>query len=156
MSQNIVSLRFQVEQLSAVDAALTSLEEHLAILIAMPASERRKLTKMGDKSEAFCRQAIEVLSANPNVLPRNFDLAELQQDLLALDQLRPRLVRLAQLLERATDTETALGSDIMSSALEGYAMLKVAGKAEGVEGLRRTLSARFSRASRTTTVATRQ
>jgi len=148
MSQNLVSLRFHSEQLSAVDAALTSLEQHLTNLIAIPAEERRKLTKMGDKSEAFCRQAIEVLNANPNVLPRNFDLDELQQDLLALDQLRPRLVRLAQLMERGTDTETALGSDIMSSALEGYAMLKVAGKAEGVEGLRRTLSARFSRAPR--------
>lgn len=154
MSQNLVSLRFQAEQLSAVDAALSSLEQQLANLVAIPADERRKLTKMGDKSEAFCRQAIEVLGANPNVLPRNFDLVELQQDLAALDQLRPRLIRLAQLLERATDTETALGSDIMSSALEGYAMLKVAGKGEGVEGLRRTLSARFSRTSRVVAAST--
>jgi len=148
MSQNLISLRFATEQLAAIDAALASLEQELSALIAIPAQERRQLTKMGDKSEAFCRQAVEVLAANPKVLPQNFDLAELQQDLATLDQLRPRLVRMTRLMERATDTETALGSDIMSSALEGYAMLKVAGKTEGVEGLRRTLATRFNRSAR--------
>lgn len=148
MSQNLISLRFATEQLAAIDAALASLEQELSALIAIPAQERRQLTKMGDKSEAFCRQAVEVLAANPKVLPQNFDLAELQQDLATLDQLRPRLVRMTRLMERATDTETALGSDIMSSALEGYAMLKVAGKTEGVEGLRKTLATRFNRSAR--------
>ncbi|CAJ0693770.1 hypothetical protein R82526_04045 [Ralstonia mannitolilytica] len=37
----------------------------------------------------------------------------------------------------------------MSAALEGYTYLKVAGKGEGLEGARRTLSARFSRGPRT-------
>jgi len=151
MSQNLISLSFSGERLVAIDAALSSLEQEFADLIAMPAHERRQLTKMGDKSEAFCRQAIEVLNANPYVLPQNFDLAELQRDLAALDQLRPRLFRLSRLLERATDTETVLGSDIMSAALEGYAMLKVAGRTEGIEGLRKTLAARFNRTSRAAT-----
>lgn len=148
MSQNLISLQFTAEQLSAIDAALTALEEQLSSLIAIPASERRQLNKMGDKSEAFCRQALDVLAANPAVLPRNFDLPELQRDLATLDQLRPRLMRLTRLHERASDTETALGSDLMSGALEGYALLKVVGRSEGLEGLRKTLSARFSRSSR--------
>ena len=155
MSQNLISLSFTGEQLAAIDAALSSLEQEFTDLIAMPAYERRQLTKMGNKSEAFCRQAIEVLIANPYVLPQNFDLAELQRDLAALDQLRPRLIRLSRLLERATDTETVLGSDIMSAALEGYAMLKVAGKTAGIESLRKTLAARFNRTARATSTETK-
>ncbi len=44
-----------------------------------------------------------------------------------------------------TDTHMALGSDLMTNALEGYAVLKVAGKGEGLDSLRRMLSARFNR-----------
>ena len=55
------------------------------------------------------------------------------------------MMRLARLHERAEDTQTALGSDLMTNALEGYAVLKVAGKGEGLDGLRKMLSARFNR-----------
>lgn len=37
----------------------------------------------------------------------------------------------------------------MSVALEGYALLKVAGKGEALKGARRELSARFDRKART-------
>lgn len=149
MGQDLISLTFTAEQLAAIDGALGVLEAQFAALIAIPAQERRQLSKMGDKSEAFCRNALEVLAASPDTLPRNFDLAGLLQDLATLDRLRPRLVRLSRLHERATDTETALGSDLMSGALEGYALLKVTGRTEGLEGLRNALSARFSRSRRT-------
>ncbi|MDR6842407.1 hypothetical protein [Pseudoxanthomonas sacheonensis] len=41
----------------------------------------------------------------------------------------------------------ALGSDLMTNALEGYAFLKIAGKGEGLDSLRKMLSARFDRAA---------
>ena len=53
------------------------------------------------------------------------------------------MVRLARLLEKAHDTDTALGSDVMVSALEGYAFLEAAGKGEGIDGLRKLFSKRF-------------
>jgi hypothetical protein len=31
---------------------------------------------MGDKSEAFCRQTLNVLAQNPQILPPNYDLAK--------------------------------------------------------------------------------
>jgi hypothetical protein len=48
-------------------------------------------------------------------------------------------------MERANDTEMALGSDLMTNALEAYAFLKIAGKGEGLDALRKMLSARFNR-----------
>ena len=68
---------------------------------------------------------------NPGVLPRNFDLAGYQRDIATLDALRPRLVRLGKLHQRGVDTEMAVGSDLMTNALEGYAVLKVAGRGAG-------------------------
>ncbi|HTH11315.1 MAG TPA: hypothetical protein VMA55_17230 [Acidovorax sp.] len=151
MSQNRIELRFTADALQNIDTAIATLENELAGLIALTPDERRELTKMGEKSEAFCRQAVNVLSENSGVLPRNFDLPGYQSDLTALDALRPRTVRLRRLGERLADTEMALGSDLMTGSLEGYASLKLAGKGEGLDALRKMLSARFSRGPRTET-----
>ena len=69
-----------------------------------------------------------VLAQNTHLLPQSFDLADAQNDLAHLDKLRPRTARLRRLLEKSDDGETALGSDVMSAALEGYALLRVSGK----------------------------
>jgi hypothetical protein len=147
MSQNLLSLIVSDEQLTAVDNALTALEAALPGLIALTVDQRKSLSRMGPKSEAFCRQTLTVLAQNPQVLPPSIDLTEAQRDLAALDRLRPRLARLQRLSERAQDTDDALGSDVMSFALEGYALLKVAGRNQGLEGLRKALSARFAKGS---------
>jgi hypothetical protein len=101
--------------------------------------------KMGDRSEAFCRETLMVLAQNPQLLPPSFDLAEAQNDLAHLDKVRPFAARLRRLLEKADDGETALGSDVMSAALEGYATLKVSGRGAGLDALRQGMSARFTR-----------
>lgn len=145
MSQNLIDLTLPSEALSAIDEALSALESHLSGLLALTPDQRRQLTKMGDKSEAFCRQAVHVMTENPGIVPRNLDLDGLRRDLAMLDALRPRALRLTRLHERLRDTETALGSDLMTNALEGYAFLKIAGKGEGLDALRQMLSARFSR-----------
>lgn len=148
MAQNLMSLALSADDLDAVDAALSALEARLTGLVALQPDERRGLTKMGDKSEAFCRQTLTVLEQNPQVIPPSFDLAEARADLAAVDVLRPRLARLQRLTERAGDSEMALGSDVMNAALEGYALLKVSGRNQGLEALRQALSARFGKTGR--------
>lgn len=85
MSQNLISFQPSPADLTAVDAALKTLEEKLA---GLSVEQRSTLMKMGDKSEAFCRKAVEVLGNNPGVLPANFSLAELRRDLAGFDTLR--------------------------------------------------------------------
>lgn len=148
MSQNLLSLQLNTAQLAEVDAALTALETVLGGLIALTPDQRRGLVRMGPKSEAFCRQTLTVLGQNPQVIPPSLSLPEAQADLSTIDALRPRLARLQRLTERAEATDEALGSDVMSFALEGYALLKLSGKNQGLEGLRRELSGRFAKGSR--------
>jgi hypothetical protein len=147
MSQNLMSLNLTDDQLAAIDTALNTLETALSDLIAFTPDQRRGLTRMGPKSEAFCRQTLTVLAQNPQIIPASVDLREAQNDLNALDRLRPRLARLQRLTERAEDSHDALGSDVMSLALEGYALLKVSGRNQGLEGLRRELSTRFAKSA---------
>lgn len=154
MTQNIISLELSDGQITIALEALTELEGALAGLISLEAEERRRLTKMGQKSEVFCRQALSVLAQNPQIVPPSLNLAEAQSDLRALDRLRPVLDRLQRLAERGADTEIALGSDVMDVALEGYGLLKVSGKNQGLDGLRKELSARWAKTRRTAEPAT--
>ena len=145
MTQNLISLNLTDADLTAIDEGLAVLEQKLAPLTGLSPDVRRGLVKMGDKSEAFCRETLMVLAQNTHLLPPSFDLAEAQNDLAHLDKLRPRAARLRRLLEKADNGETALGSDVMSAALQGYAMLKVSGKGAGLDALRQGMSARFTR-----------
>ena len=148
MSQNLIEVAFTAEQLARIDAVLGELETLCAPLIALTPGQRRELNKMGDKSEAFCRQATATVLQYRELLPRNFDVDGMAADLTAIDVLRPRLLRLERLRQRALDTTTALGSDLMVNALEGYGMLKIVGRGEGLDAARKTLGARFSRGPR--------
>lgn len=154
MSQNLISLSLSDADYADIDAALAVLERHFTALIDLSIAERRSLTKMGDKSEAFCRQALRVLDKNRHVLPPTLDLAEAQRDLAQLDALSSRAVRLDVLQGKVDDSLIALGSDIMSAALEGYALLRVVGAGSGLEQLRQDMSARFTRRSAATKEAT--
>ena len=58
MTQNRISLHLSADDLTAIEGAIDTLEHRLNGLIGLTPDERRELTKMGDKSEAFCRQAV--------------------------------------------------------------------------------------------------
>lgn len=148
MPQNIISLSLTDADHADVASALSTLETKLAGLISLSTSERRRLSKMGEKSETFCRRALVTMNENPTLIPAEVDVADAMRDMAQLDALRPHITRLRKLLGRAEDSEMALGSDAMVTALEGYAMLKVLGKGSGLDALRRDMAGRFSRKAR--------
>ncbi|WP_374241428.1 hypothetical protein [Zoogloea sp.] len=143
MPQNIVSLTVSPERLAAVQQALASLEASLADLVELSVDQRIELVKMGPRSEAFVREGLTVLEANPELLPRSFDLEEMRRDLTALDTLRPLFHRLRRLTARADDTEMALGSDLSEAVLDGYRFAKAGGKGVALDALRAAAASRF-------------
>lgn len=147
--QNLATLNLSDEQLAAIDAALTQLEQQLTGLITLDFAEKSRAAKMGDRSESFTRQTLNVLDQNPEILPAGLGIAEARADLTARDRLRPRLLRLARLYARGQDTDTALGSDALSIALHGYRLLKLNGRAAGLEALQKELGSHFARARKT-------
>lgn len=144
MKQNYVRTHFSAEQWVQVDQTINALAAALErALIALSSDQRQRVVKMGDGSEAFVRKALDVISENMLLMPRNFDVDEMRRDVESHDALHARIVRITQLLEKAHHTDMALGSDAMVAALEGYSFLKSAGKGEGVDALRKLLGKRF-------------
>jgi len=145
MSQNLISLDLSASDVTAMDAALDTLEKLFANFVELTPDERQKLPKMGDRSEAFCRQTLMVLEQNQQLIPPTFDLAESQSDMVAFDTLRPRIQRLRALLSKGEDTQLALGSDLMRASYDGYALAKVFGQGAALDTLKEAMSVRFSR-----------
>jgi hypothetical protein len=148
MTQNLVSLNVSDARLTELLAAMVVLETGLDWISLAP-GQRRKLPKMGAMSEPFCRQTLNLMEQNPDLVSGSFGLAGGQAKLASLDQLRPFFLRFQRMGEKISDTEFALGSDVMSVALKGYGALKSDGSGQGLDGARRTLATRFARSSRT-------
>lgn len=126
-SEDRLPLTFAVEDLDAVDAALTTLEARLAALVSLRPEVRQGWARMGEVSERFCRQTLAAMAERPPLSSVVFDLSRAQADLAAADALHPRLLRLRRLADRAEDSELALGADVMVAALQAHALLEAAG-----------------------------
>jgi hypothetical protein len=146
--QNLATLNLSQEQFALIDQALTQLEEQMSSLQAFTPADKARMVKLGDRSEAFCRQSLQMLADNPQIIPPNIDVADAVNDLQSRDRLLPRLNRLERLLQRGNDTAMALGGDAMSVAIQGYGLLKLVGRSEGLDVLRRDLGNRFSKSRR--------
>jgi len=146
MTQNLLTLDISDADWAAIDAALLVLETKLgAKLIDLSIDQRKQLVKMGDKSEAFCRQALVIGRQNAAALPAQTatDLTAEEGDLSGIDKLRPRLTRLMSLAEKGDDSEMALGSDIMVYCLTLYGVLQAIGQGAGLDDLHTQMKARF-------------
>ncbi|MCK6386321.1 MAG: hypothetical protein L6Q65_01790 [Zoogloea sp.] len=148
MSQNIVSISLTGDDLTAIRGMLAGLEEKLKAMVELTAAQRLELVKMGPTSESFVRQSLATLEQDPDILPRSFNLEEMQRDLRALDELRPIFSRLRQLGGRAADTERALGSDLYSAALAAYRFAKAAEGSAVADALREHGAERFATAGK--------
>ena len=93
MTQNLISVQFTPDSLTELDHAIATLEKFIQSLMALDAEDVKGLSKMGEKSEQFCRHALMVLEQNGDILPPTFDLAEMQADMAAYEALRPRALR---------------------------------------------------------------
>ncbi|GLT22410.1 hypothetical protein GCM10007933_18690 [Zoogloea oryzae] len=132
MTQNLISLDLSADDVAEFDAALAVIETFVKPLLSLTAEEAKGLSKMGDKSEQFCRQAAMLLGQNRDMLPATFPLDEMVSDLASFDVLRPRAVRLHDAVARLDDTLMALGSDVMVAASKGYGLMQMFGKDESL------------------------
>ncbi len=149
MLQNLLDLDISDTDWTAIDAALTTLETKLgAKLLDLTKEQRLGLNKMGEKSEAFCRQSLVVGRQNVGELTARAvaGLTAAETDLVNCDKVRPRLTRLTALTEKADDTEMALGSDVMEYALFQYGLLSALGAGAGLDELYEQLGSRFAKA----------
>lgn len=143
MAKSRISLSLTPAQLKELDRALTTLASVVPEMASLTPLERRRLKTMGRKDENFCRETLNAMERNPNLVNPALGLESAKADLEALDQLRPRLQELQRVVEQYQDLAALLGSDVMATSLEAYGLLRVSGKAQGLTGLRQNLGTRF-------------
>jgi hypothetical protein len=146
--QDKIATKLTESDREAVLEAFRTIDGKLPFLASLTADERRHLNKMGEKSVAFVRWAVEMAQDGEDFLPGAFKPEDLKLDLELHDALLPLLFKTIQLKEKLEDTLTLIGSDLFVNSLELYAAAKRHGGGQGLEGLTEVLGHRFDRSSR--------
>jgi hypothetical protein len=147
MPDNRISATLSTEDQTAVMDAINTIRRKLNFLIDLTPDERHTLPKMGDKSRAFVSQALTLAQQNADILPRSFDLEEMQRDVALTTALEPIRAVLTQLQELVEDTYMAAGSEAYAASLLLYQYAKASGKGAALDNLLDGLGKRFARKS---------
>jgi hypothetical protein len=142
---NLVSATLTADDHKEVMNAIAIIKSKLPFLMSTTAEERKALTKMGDKSQAFVSLALDLASQSQDYLPRSFDVEEMRKDVELYQQLRPIALALTQLQELVDNTAMVAGSEAMTAALTVYNSAKVNGHDAGVGAIVEEMGQRFTR-----------
>lgn len=130
-----------------IDQALATLREVLGPLEALGAKERTRRFKMGPKTEAFCRHALDLLELNPGTVPPVFELERMRERMTRFDQLRAREAELTRMARLLQDARTRVGMELATQARQGYKAMR-GHDTPGLQPLRENFRARYARAPR--------
>jgi hypothetical protein len=143
MTQDLASMTITQETEDQVMALFAQLEALLPGLLNMPTNDRSN--SMGAQSDRYVRSTLNVANQNAGLIPPDVDLAGANADLEARDRLVRITQRAKQFASKCEDTTYALGSDLMAFSQICYAILKVVGKATGLDDAVKELGYRWSR-----------
>ena len=130
-----------------MEQALATLREVLGPLESLGAKERSRRFKMGPKTEAFCRHALDLLELNPDTVAPVFELERMRERMTRFDQLRAREAELARMARLLEDARTRLGMELATQARQGYKAMR-GHDTPGLQPLRENFKARYARAPR--------
>jgi hypothetical protein len=87
---------------------------------------------------------IELARQNPGLIPATIELAALERDIAAREQLLPLLFRLQRLVRMLEDTTIALGVDMYEGARGLYKAMKITAEINGLVEVVAALGERFA------------
>lgn len=145
MTQNLVSMRVTQEMEDEFNALMDRAEQIFPNLVVFEVGERQKYQMAGPPSDAYWRGAVELAKANQGLIPKDVDLEGALIDMEARDRMARITARAQKFASKCEDTYDAIGSDLMVFAQVALGVLKVVGKAAGLEDKLRELGYRWRR-----------
>lgn len=139
-----INVILSAEQVAAISTAMAALNAALPFLVSLTVEERRRLFKLGSRSEGFVREAASAAREYPEHLPSSLGLEALDRDLALRETLLPILQQVRTLYTKVNDTWMVAGADAMQTATAMYRVLK-AHRGEGLDETIRVLKQRFER-----------
>ena len=123
MNTNRVSATLSNTDQEAVMAALGVIREKLPFLIDLTTTERKTLSKLGDKTQPFVKKAVDIAQQHPELLPAAF-LDEMRKDAHLLETLSPIRLAIDLLQKQIDDTAIQVGAEAYAAARTVYAVTK--------------------------------
>ncbi len=142
---NRISAKLSDKDRAEILEAINLIKAKLPFLTSLTPEERKTMTKMGDRSQAFVTKALEVAKQNPDFLPRSFDLDEMRFDVELFEAMYPIVAAFAQLDTMLDDTYKIVGSEAYTAALQVYNYAKASGHQAGLAPAIEELGQRFAR-----------
>lgn len=145
MIPNKIDVDFSTDDLQAVMQALETVREKLPFLIGLSDKERRRLARIGRKSQAFTYQALDVAAQHPELMPRYLDVDGAMRDMNLFTSLNSILQVLSELEQMVKDTQAVAGSEAYAAARKAYMSVKKDGRSIGLGEVIDSLSQYFER-----------
>lgn len=150
MTQNLVSMRVTQEMEDEFNACMDRIDQIFPNLIVFEVGDRQRLTMAGPASDAYWRGTVELAKANAGLIPKDVDVEGAVIDAEARDRMLRISTRARKFASRCEDTYDAIGSDLMVFAQIVMGVLKVVGKAAGLEDKLKELGYRWRRKRKAT------
>lgn len=152
-----ITLNLSAEDLAAIEGAVQVLQEKLLPgLITLSVQDRKEILKLGDKTLAFVRKALQHARENPAFQPPFGDLAEMERELALLDLIGGLQRPLSRVVDGLDDTGSGVGGNLYAYGLAVYQTVKLAAKNRlpGAQAAADDLGQRFQSRSSHSTAST--
>src|SRR5438067_3764429 len=120
---NLVSATLSTEDQQAILSAVNGIVQKLPFLIDLTTNDRIGMAKLGDKTEAFVRKAVEIAVQHQTLFSTGF-LEEMKKDADLLDVISPIRLAIDTLQKKIDDTAMQVGAEAFAAARTVYAVTK--------------------------------
>jgi hypothetical protein len=143
MTISKIDIDFSAADLADTLSAFEAIRQKLSFLVGLTPDERRRVAKLGRKSQTFVVQALDAATQYSNLMPGCLNVDEARRDLALFDALHPVLQSINQLKELVEDTQMLAGSEAYEAARVAYASIKTIGKSMGLDEVKDELAQQF-------------
>jgi hypothetical protein len=119
--------------MTAILAAINTINSKLPFLLNLTEQERRELPSVGPKTVGFDEQCASYMASNPELIPSFVELAEVTKDRTLRTQLGDVLRPMMQLAEGVQDTYKVVAHEVFMADLSFYQNVRQAAR-RGVVG----------------------
>jgi hypothetical protein len=146
LTNNRLNITATAAQITAVKAAVQTINTNLPFLIGLTTEERSSLPAINVNNKAFTEDAINAAVNNPTLIPTYLSLANMQNDLTLFTQMDELVGIVNQLCEKLEDTRLLAGSESYVAGLTLYKLFGSAADAgvAGADAIVAQLKGRFS------------
>ncbi len=146
LTSNRLSVTLTPAAITAIKAAIATVDTQLPFLIGLTNAERKAIPKIDVNNKVFVEDALTAINNNGGILPNYINAVEIGKDLELFEQLDELVQLVGQLYDKLKDTQMLAGSEAYVSSLVAYKLFASAADAglPGAESIHNQLKQRFT------------